>query len=110
MKRTFVQTPTFAGILDKKEAGAVLEEIEDKILKNQACGDVIPGCGGVRKLRVKDPKRGKGTRGGLRVLYLDVPAKEKVYLVYLYGKDEAEDITPDEKKQIREIAAQLKGE
>jgi len=110
VKRVFIQTRLFSGILDEKEAGHVLEEIEEKILKNPECGDVIPGCGGVRKLRIKDPKRGKGTRGGLRVLFLDLPHRARVYLLYAYGKDEAEDISPDEKKQIREIASSLKEE
>jgi len=110
VKRTFVQTKIFSGILDEKEAGEVLEEIEEKILSNPECGDAIPGCGGVRKLRVKDPKRGKGTRGGLRILFLDLPHKGRVYLLYAYGKDESEDISPDEKKKIREIAASLKEE
>ena len=110
MKRVFIQTPIFSNSLDKKEAGHVLEEIEEKILKNPECGDIVQGCGGVRKLRVKDPKRGKGTRGGLRILFLDLPHKGRVYLVYLYGKDETEDINQEEKRQIREIAAYLKGE
>ncbi len=61
-------------------------------------------------MRVADPVRSKGKRGGYRVLYLDVPHREKTYLLYFYGKDEAEDLTPQEKKSFKELASILKGE
>ncbi len=32
-------------------------------------GDLIPDTGGLRKVRFADPRRGKGKRGGLRVIY-----------------------------------------
>lgn len=60
-------------------------------------------------MRVADPTRGKGKRGGLRTLFLDLPEKEKTYLLYLYGKDESEDISPNEKKAILSLVKILKG-
>ena len=84
--------------------------IEDIILKNPHAGDVIPGLGGLRKLRVADPNRKKGKRGGLRILYLDVPKRELIYLIYLYGKDESENISNDVKKRIFTLVKAIKGE
>jgi mRNA-degrading endonuclease RelE of RelBE toxin-antitoxin system len=36
---------------------------------NPEAGDTIPGTGGLRKVRFADERRGKGKRGGLRVIY-----------------------------------------
>lgn len=110
MKRLFVETKIFTEKLEEKKRKDLLETIQAKILANPNSGDVIPGCGGVRKLRVSDPTRGKGTRGGLRVLFLDLPHREVTYLLYAYGKDEAEDISSNGKKSLREMAAKLRGE
>jgi len=110
MKRIFVETKVFMEALEAKNAKALLEQIQSKILDNPEAGDVMPGCAGVRKLRVADPSRRKGTRGGLRVLFLDLPHRETTYLIYVYGKDEAEDLSPEEKKRIKEIANWLRGE
>jgi len=110
MKRLFVETKIFTEKLEEKKAKDLLESIQSKILENPEAGDVMPGCGGVRKLRVADPARRKGTRGGLRILFLDLPHRNITYLLYLYGKDEAEDISPEGKKRIRELSTILRGE
>lgn len=110
MKRLFIETAIFTEKLIEKRAKDLLEIIQTKILENAEAGDVMPGCGGVRKLRVADPARRKGTRGGLRILFLDLPRQGKTYLIYLYGKDEGENISTAAKKRIREIAAELRGE
>jgi hypothetical protein len=57
-----------------------------------------------------DASRGKGKRGGLRVIYLDLPDKETTYLLFIYGKDEADDLTATEKKIFKELVSRIKGE
>src|SRR5215471_2324262 len=64
-------------------------------------GDVMPGTGGFRKLRWADPKRGKGRRGGLRVIYYYFPGEQQIWLMTLYDKDEAPDLTPKEKHALK---------
>jgi hypothetical protein len=59
---------------------------------------------------MSDPSRGKGKRGGLRVIYLDLPDREITYLLYLYTKDEAEDLTSGEKKLFKALVNSIKGE
>jgi hypothetical protein len=70
-------------------------------------GDVIPGSGGVRKLRWA--ARGKGKRGGARVIYVYVVVAARIYLMRCYAKNVKTDLTADEKKELRQIAAHLKG-
>ena len=44
------------------------------------------------------------------MLYLDLPAREKTYLLWIYGKNESEDISPDEREMIRHLVSYLKKE
>ena len=71
-------------------------------------GDLMPGTGGFRKLRWRDPRRGKGRRGGLRIIYYYFRADQQIWLMTLYGKDEASDLMPKEKKALQSaIEAEL---
>ena len=100
----------FSKKLDARGNDALLQRIEAEILKNPEAGAIVPGTGGVRKLRVEDPARHKGKRGGFRVLYLDLPDCEETFLIVFYGKDEADDLSPDGKKLVAQIVASIKAE
>ena len=62
---------------------------------------MVPGAGGIRKLRWKDPRRGKGKRGGLRVIYCCFLSEQEIWLLTLFDKDEAADLTKDQREQLR---------
>ena len=62
---------------------------------------MIPGTGGFRKLRWADPKRGKGQRGGLHVIYYYFPGERQIWLMTLYDKNEASDLTPTQKQALK---------
>lgn len=70
------------------------------MMENPEMGDVVPSAGGVRKIRFTDPRRGKGKRGGLRIIYFWWQAGSEFWLFTLYDKDEATDLTSDERKSI----------
>jgi hypothetical protein len=70
----------------------------------------MPGCGGLRKIRLANPRRGKGKRGGARVIYLHVPEVNWIYLLDIYGKDEKEDLSAAEKKILKRLAEEFKQE
>ena len=110
MRRLFRETPIFTEKIEEAGGDELLRAIEAIILDNPEAGATIAGTGGVRKLRAADPSRKKGKRGGLRILYLDLPDRERTYLIYAYGKDEAEDITAHEKKIFKAMVASIKGE
>jgi hypothetical protein len=61
----------------------------------------MPGTGGFRKLRWADPRRGKGRRGGLRVIYYYFQGERQIWLITLYDKDEAPDLTPKERQALK---------
>lgn len=108
--REFVEVPLFTKLIDFHGSHDLLRSIQEMILENLEIGKTIAGTGGIKKFRMPDLKRQKGKRGGLRVIYLDLPSQKKTYLIYLYDKDEAEDLTVSEKRELKELAAILKGE
>lgn len=73
-------------------------------------GTLIRGTGGARKVRWEHPIRGKGTRGGLRVIYFWFESYLVIVLATVYSKDEKDDLTPEEKGELRDLSAQLKTE
>ena len=111
MKRVFVYTSLIQRrLVELNDSEESARAIENAILNNPEVGDIVPGTGGVRKFRLGDESRSKGKRGGIRVLFLDLPHVEKTHLLFLLRKGDAGDLTPDEKKVIRELVAILKKE
>jgi hypothetical protein len=84
--------------------------LQNILLKTPGAGDVIKGTGGLRKIRVPSSKRGKGKRGGTRVIYYWYLEGKQFWLFTIYGKDEMSDLTDKQKKALKaaldaEIAA-----
>ena len=77
-------------------------------MENLFAGDMIIGSGGAVKLRFALP--GKGKSGGLRIIYIDVAHKEKVYLLLCYSKSDQDDLTNEQKQQLKPLIKTLRGE
>ena len=69
-------------------------------------GNVIPGSGGLRKLRWAGSGRGK--RGGLRVIYYWHVADDEIWMLLAYPKNEREDLTRDEIKVLRRLVEEFR--
>ena len=68
----------------------------------------MPGTGGFRIIRWEDAHRGKGKRGGLRVIYYYRSADRQIWFFTVYDKDEAANLTAEEKKVLKKaIQAEL---
>ena len=80
--------------------------LSDHLALNPEDGDVIPGTGGVRKLRWG--KTGVGKRGGVRVIYFYYRPDCPLYLLLAYAKAQASDLSADEKKAVAAFAATIK--
>jgi len=63
---------------------------------------VIRGTGGFRKLRWDAPRRGKGKRGGLRVIYYYMARDRQIWFFTIYGKNEMDDLSEDEKRLLKQ--------
>jgi hypothetical protein len=108
MRKTFIETSGFTDWVKAHLSDLGLADLQQELLNDPDTGAVIPGCGGLRKMRVADPKRGKGKRGGARVIYLHVTGADVIYLMDVYGKDEREDLTADQKKILKRLADEYK--
>jgi hypothetical protein len=82
-----------------------LRNFEAYLCDNPSAGDMIPGTGGLRKLRFGIP--GTGKRGGARVVYVDFAFHEKIYLFNAYTKSRKIDLTSEEKANIRKAIKAL---
>ncbi|MCK5686188.1 type II toxin-antitoxin system RelE/ParE family toxin [bacterium] len=87
-----------------------LREFQNELIENPKKGDVIQGTGGLRKIRVKGSMKQKGKRGGSRVICLYIEFLSNMHLLFIYGKNEAIDLTTDEKKQLKKMGEILKKE
>ena len=89
-------------------ADGVLRAIQGDLERNPERGAMVPGLGGVRKARIANPGRGKGKRGGYRYLYLYLEKRRHIHLLLLLDKNEQEDASEEQRKQIRQWVAQVK--
>lgn len=104
---TVAETPLFV-----RQARTIWDDDErlefvTYIAANPEAGDLIPQTGGVRKVRWSRSGSGKG--GGVRVVYFYYDAKRPLYLLMVYAKARKEDLSPADKRSVRELTALLKG-
>lgn len=110
MKAVFIETSEFTEWISDHLTDDLYSSLQHDLMANPDKGDVIKRCGGLRKVRVAHPKRGKGKRGGARVIYLYVPEARWFYMLDIYGKDEKDDLSNDEKKFLSELCDELRTE
>jgi hypothetical protein len=97
----FIEAPLFTQLLGKFLTDDEYRELQDHLAREPNAGDVMPGTGGFRKLRWADTRRGKGKRGGLRVIYYYFQADSQIWLLTVYDKDAMSDLTPTEKRILK---------
>lgn len=109
MKATFIELPAFQRLRAEYFDDAAFRELQEELMKNPEAGDVIKSTGGLRKIRFADERRGKGKRGGLRVIYFWKDEDEQFWLFTVYDKDEADDLTPAQCKLLKQrLEAEIK--
>lgn len=97
-----VQTDAFAD--SAKEAGLSEDEIlaiEAQLSENPTLGDLIPGTGGARKWRI--PAKGKGKRGGGRVVSFYAADDVPVFLLEVFTKGEKINLSQAERNELRKL-------
>lgn len=104
MKRLFIEFPEFSKLVRSgRIADGLLREIQNDIMK--FAGDVIPGTGGLKKLRTKGGSHGKS--GGVRTIYADYPSQGKTVLITTYFKNLKTNLTPAESKILAALKRRL---
>jgi hypothetical protein len=104
----FIEAPVFTRLLPKYLTDDEYRELQLHLARSPDAGDVLQGTGGFRKVRWTDRRRGQGKRGGLRVIYYYFEAEMQIWLLTVYDKDEAVDLTPGERRSLKEAMAEEK--
>ena len=101
----FVYTPLFErsarGVLDDES----MRHAELQLLADPRAGAIVAGAGGIRKLRVALPGRGK--RGSARVAYLYIEIRGRIYFLLAYTKADKVDLSAADKKALRGLVNDL---
>jgi len=97
----FLEAPAFTRYVSSYLGDDGYRELQHRLASAPELGDVISGTGGFRKVRWADPRRGKGRRGGLRVIYYYFQGEQQIWLMTLYDKSEASDLSPREKQALK---------
>lgn len=97
----FIESPAFTKYYREYIIDEELWKLQKFLLVNPLAGDIIQGTGGIRKLRWVDKKRGKGKRGGLRIIYYYFSEDGQIWLLSIYDKDEALDLTKEQRKTLK---------
>lgn len=105
---TVAETPTFTRQAEKLFSDDEKEELIAFLAANPEAGDVIPGTGGVRKVRFAASGRGK--RGGARVIYFFYDDTVPLIALLVYAKAAKTDLSPEASRLVSEIAAAIKSE
>ena len=95
----FVETPVFTAIIRDLLPDDEYRALQSALLLRPEQGAIIPGSGGIRKLRWSG--RGRGKRGGLRVISFWFVSEGVVYMLYAYATGVADDLTPAQIKVLR---------
>jgi hypothetical protein len=101
VKAVFVELPAFSRFRGAYLDDDAFAQLQRFLMTDPEAGDVIQGTGGPRKVRFADKRRGKGKRGGLRIVYYWWSAGTQFWLYTVYDKDEAADLSAKEKQALK---------
>jgi len=97
---TFIETKLFSRMARAYLTDDDYRDLQGTLTANPEAGAVIPGTGGIRKLRWGATGRGK--RGGVRVMYFLKQGESQVWMLTVYAKNETSRIPARVLRDIRE--------
>lgn len=101
----FIETPTFTRLLLALLSDKEYRALQNTLLEDPECGDLLQGGGGIRKLR--HGRQGSGKRGGVRVIYYWRKAHDEIYFLLIYPKGKKDDLNAHETALLRELVKGL---
>lgn len=104
----FVETSAFTKHLPVHLSDDSYAALQALLAARPNGGAVIRGSGGIRKLRWGS--KGRGKRGGIRIIYYWCVPEARIYLLTLYGKEVRDDLTPGELAAWRRVVEEIEHE
>ena len=97
---SFIETRLFTKLVNEHLSDEEYARLQEVLIREPETGDLIPGSGGVRKVRWG--VKGRGKRGGIRVIYYARTRQGQIWMLTLYAKNVAETIPAHVLRQIKE--------
>jgi hypothetical protein len=97
----FVETRQFTARVLTLLTDEEYRELQAELSNRPDAGAVIPGTGGLRKLRFG--LAGRGKRGGVRTVYYWARAQSTILLLFLFAKNERDDLTVAQRRALRKV-------
>jgi len=97
---SFIETKLFTKLVNEHLSDEEYARLQELLIRDPETGDLIPGSGGVRKVRWG--VKGRGKRGGIRVIYYARTRQGQIWMLTLYAKNVAETIPAHVLRQIKE--------
>lgn len=98
----FIETPVFTAAIRRHLDDEQYRQLQIALMLRPHQGPVIPGSGGLRKVRWATTGSG-GKRGGVRVVYYWQPDEQVIYMVYAYAKSAQGDLTQAQVRQLGQL-------
>lgn len=102
-----IETSIFTRLITSYLSDDEYCKLQVALIQRPNLGVKIPGTGGLRKLRWG--VEGKGKRGGIRVIYYWLVADDELFMLYVYSKNEREDLTDEQKRILRKVVEEELG-
>ena len=97
----FIETLWFTKRVTELLSDDEYTKLQWRLIEFPDAGDVIQGSGGIRKIRVS--AKGKGTRGGARVIYYFAASKGQIFMLDIYAKYEQSDLSIEQIRELKQI-------
>jgi hypothetical protein len=101
----FIETKVFTKMVTELLSDDDYCKMQNQLVENPACWDIIPGGGGIRKLRFA--LQGRGKSAGVRTIYYWLKENHQIYMLVIYPKSTKENLTAEEKAILRDLVKEL---
>ncbi len=103
--QTVVETPSYLAAADRLFSPNERRAIVERLASDPTCGVVIPGSGGLRKVRFGFGARGKS--GGARIIYLFSGESLPVFVLAAFAKNEKANISAAERNALARMVTDM---
>lgn len=101
----FIETPTFTRQVLELLSDEEYRQLQNMLVDDPGCGDLIKGGGGIRKVR--HAVQGRGKSGGVRAVYYWVKDNHQIYMLVVYPKSKKDNLSDKETAVLRELVKEL---
>jgi hypothetical protein len=99
-----VETAFFTKRVQQQGLEEPVRALQLELANDPTAGPIDAGTGRLRKVRMPDPARGKGNRSGARVHCLWIANRKRIYLLFLYTRNELDALSGDQKRALKKMA------